>query len=945
MKNEVLMWLLKTLSFKSFAFYASLFFISFAQASPNSITFQSRIIKPDGRPLEGSAVNFRFSLTDTVGSCVIYQEDFTNRNMSGSKGLINLAIGTGAKVFPVAAMTLTEAFNNYNSPTLNCQAGGNITAGTTDRRKLIVQFNDSSGWQTVPAMDINSNPYAMQADSALKLGDFPAADYVRTATFPTCVGGEALHFNGASFTCVAVGTGAGTVTSVTSANADIGVATTTTTPILTLNSATTGNDKILKLKPDGTLDAISGVNLTNLNASNLGSGTVAAARMPALTGDVTMTVGTTATTIANDAVTNVKVAAGAAIARSKLGMGTVNQVVVNDGTSGAFSSLGCANGELIKWVAGVPTCSTDLAGVGDIINGGNSTGATVSIGTTDAQSLALKTNNTTKMTILSNGNVGIGTTNPSTSKLQVVSDSISGYFYSDRAMSGASNVWGVFAEAYAGNGGLAPEVIGTYSKASAFSASAAKVYGSQSLATMGGNSFASITDAYGVDAQVSITAGAFTPSISNAYGVRSSVTRAAGTITNAYGVYVDSVQGTNKWSFYANDATAPSYFAGNVGIGTTSPTQKLQVEGNSAYVDSMVRNTSATGSANFFVQGNSGSSGAYLGMNGTGYTPTAPWDLAGAVYLQVISAPLNFVTSNAQPIGFYTNNAARVIIDATGNVGIGTTSPTYPLDIQATTGKANIQSTTAGNQAILKLNSQLNTTIIGTENSVAGTVFTGTISNASFLGSVSPQPLQLATNGTVRMTLDTAGNVGIGQTAPGYKLDVTGDINATGCLRSSVGVASGTCVSDERLKTEIQSFDLGLEALLGINPKYFKYNGLGGHPASEQLELGVIAQDVEKTAPALIKTKMVKLNPDDKELTEVKQVNYTAFSYVVINAVKELYHKIMGHDDRIQALEVNNAIKDRDIASVKADNEKLKQENAAMKAYLCAKDPKAAICE
>lgn len=47
----------------------------------------------------------------------------------------------------------------------------------------------------------------------------------------------------------------------------------------------------------GTPSAGVGTNLTALNASNLGSGTVPAARMPALTGDATSTVGTVATTV------------------------------------------------------------------------------------------------------------------------------------------------------------------------------------------------------------------------------------------------------------------------------------------------------------------------------------------------------------------------------------------------------------------------------------------------------------------------------------------------------------------------------------------------------------------------------------------------------------------------------------------------------------------------
>jgi hypothetical protein len=71
--------------------------------------------------------------------------------------------------------------------------------------------------------------------------------------------------------------GTGTVTSVTSANADIAVATTTTTPVLTLNSGT-GNNQIVKLDGSAKLPAVDGSALTNLNASNLASGTVPVAR-------------------------------------------------------------------------------------------------------------------------------------------------------------------------------------------------------------------------------------------------------------------------------------------------------------------------------------------------------------------------------------------------------------------------------------------------------------------------------------------------------------------------------------------------------------------------------------------------------------------------------------------------------------------------------------------
>lgn len=70
------------------------------------------------------------------------------------------------------------------------------------------------------------------------------------------------------------------------------------------------------------------------------------------------------------------------------------------------------------------------------------------------------------------------------------------------------------------------------------------------------------------------------------------LTSGGATLTNNYGVYVASQSvgdniygvystintGANRWNFYAN-GTAPNYFAGNVGIGTTAPLTALNVNG------------------------------------------------------------------------------------------------------------------------------------------------------------------------------------------------------------------------------------------------------------------------------------------------------------------------------------------------------------------------------
>jgi DNA/RNA endonuclease YhcR with UshA esterase domain len=65
--------------------------------------------------------------------------------------------------------------------------------------------------------------------------------------------------------------------------------------------------------------------------------TLGATRFPVLTGAVTTPGGSLATTLADDVVVNVKVAAAAAIARSKLASGTAAHLLINDG-SGVMSS-------------------------------------------------------------------------------------------------------------------------------------------------------------------------------------------------------------------------------------------------------------------------------------------------------------------------------------------------------------------------------------------------------------------------------------------------------------------------------------------------------------------------------------------------------------------------------------------------------------------------------
>lgn len=130
----------------------------------------------------------------------------------------------------------------------------------------------------------------------------------------------------------------------------------------------------------------------------------------------------------------------------------------------------------------------------------------------------------------------------------------------------------------------------------------------------------SITNAYGVDVYAS---NGSTGSMSNAHGLSSRVSNTGGgTITTGYGVHIGAIQATNKWSLYATDATAPSHFAGSVGIGATTLSDKLHVVGD-------VR------------VGTSGTNGCVKNFAGTGIVGTCASDMALKTDIQSLPSLLS----------------------------------------------------------------------------------------------------------------------------------------------------------------------------------------------------------------------------------------------------------------------------------------------------------------
>jgi hypothetical protein len=183
------------------------------------------------------------------------------------------------------------------------------------------------------------------------------------------------------------------------------------------------------------------------------------------------------------------------------------------------------------------------------------------------------------------------------------------------------------------------------------------------------------------------------------------------------------------FSSIAYDGTA--FFSGNVGIGTTSPTGKLQIQ---------PANSDIPASALVIRQNN----GADTAQN----TFSVEIDPVNNVSRLISSS-----TSSPQ-MSFYTSGNERIRIDQSGNVGIGITTPAKALHVFSS------------NEVIAGLFESSNTSAYVTFIDSATTN-----SNQVRIGSAGNE-MRLFTGGTDSVRIDSTGNVGIGTTTPQAKLDV-----------------------------------------------------------------------------------------------------------------------------------------------------------------------------
>jgi hypothetical protein len=224
---------------------------------------------------------------------------------------------------------------------------------------------------------------------------------------------------------------------------------------------------------------------------------------------------------------------------------------------------------------------------------------------------------------------------------------------------------------------------------------------------------------------------------------------------------IGGASGTDRFNIlYNTNSILTATTGGNVGIGTTSPSAKLDVTDTSA--GSLVNNIT--------VQNASNTTSTEAGIF---FAPTiATGNIRGARITGIQEDG-----NNAIGLKFYTGLGATISekmrITSGGNVGIGTASPTQKVQIGDGTGTNSQYLRIFSAQADIYIG-QSGGTILSQPANQSGLIVSDNNNFPLALGTVLSQPLILGTSNTERMRITSSGNVGIGTTSPSSLLHIQG---------------------------------------------------------------------------------------------------------------------------------------------------------------------------
>lgn len=206
--------------------------------------------------------------------------------------------------------------------------------------------------------------------------------------------------------------------------------------------------------------------------------------------------------------------------------------------------------------------------------------------------------------------------------------------------------------------------------------------------------------------------------------------------------------------------------------------------------------------------------------------------------------------------------SAETIINPTGgNVGIATTAPTSNLHV---IGTANVSANLT----------------VGAGSNTAPSITTAGDNNTGIFFPAA-DTIAFTEGGSEVMRVTSTSNVAIGTTTASYKVDVTGDIRASGNMIS---------VSDLRTKQNIQTINSALQKVVNLRGVYF--NRIG----SNTKHIGVIAQEVKEILPEVVSY---------TENEDRYSVAYGNMVGILIEAIKEQNEKIVELENKLNQIKTD----------------------------------------
>ncbi len=308
------------------------------------------------------------------------------------------------------------------------------------------------------------------------------------------------------------------------------------------------------------------------------------------------------------------------------------------------------------------------------------------------------------------------------------------------------------------------------------------------------------------------------------------------------------------------------YNTGNVGIGTTSPTARLEIQGGPILLDYHFAGAS-------IILTNA--------SDGTYYPNVADdWEIYPSGISGTPSSTESLFNIVSRDRGTQVPTTHLTIKSGSGNVGIGTVAPNADARLSVLgTGTSNFNAmmlTNTNSDATNKggIITGARQTNSNTPFAAFGTWDSGTQRMAYIGGGgwsrpdatqlrffTAPAYNETANAGLERMTIISNGNVGVGITNPNYLFTVNGIAKAnqlrwdnalTGgsdlCYSSGSGTYIATpCASLKEYKNNIRDITFGLDTLMKLRPvEYDWVEDKGGYH-----DIGFIAEEVEQINPVL----------------------------------------------------------------------------------------------